>query len=230
MSLTIAETPGVSAALGVRLEPGRSRILMLKPQDNPPVRPACFGSVREIGGTWWVAHTKSRCEKAFAFDLMQRRLAHFLPLNEQITLSSGKRRRVMMPLFPSYVFFAGSAEDRLAAFETGRVCQILAVPDQPQFVDEIAAIDRALAAGACLTPGYLPPVGSRVCVVSGPFQGMSGQVLRTPSAIRLVLELTFLGRSAEMEIDPDCVEPLDAPAAVPAYAAPAYALSRSGVL
>ncbi len=94
---------------------------MLKLSQNPPVLPPEVESVTQLSGRWWLAHTKSRCEKAFAWDLIDHSIGYFLPLIERVRISDGKKRRVLMPLFSSYVFFCGDEEDRYTAMTTSRL-------------------------------------------------------------------------------------------------------------
>src|SRR5687767_9709054 len=97
---------------------GRPRMLTFS--DNPPALLPGLDHIDHTAGPWWVAHTKARCEKAFAADLLARRMAYFLPMLDRVSVSGGRKRHVLMPLFPSYVFFAGEAADaRYRALATG---------------------------------------------------------------------------------------------------------------
>src|SRR5881409_416274 len=88
---------------------------MLKLAENPDILHPATDDLSSIPGTWWVAQTKSRCEKAFATDLASRGIAYFLPMIQRLTFSGGRKRRGMMPLFAGYVFFCGSEVDRHTA-------------------------------------------------------------------------------------------------------------------
>ena len=88
---------------------------MLKLADNPRMLPSEFQSVLDLPGAWWVAHTKARNEKALAFDLSDRGVGYYLPMAERIKVSGGRKRRVMLPLFTSCVFFTGGSDARIAA-------------------------------------------------------------------------------------------------------------------
>ena len=103
---------------------------MLSFSDNPPVKPAAVSALGEVGGDWFVAHTKARNEKALAHDLARRGIDYFLPMVEKVTFSGGRRRRTMAPLFPSYLFFAGDDAARVDVLATGRLCQAFAVGDR----------------------------------------------------------------------------------------------------
>lgn len=181
---------------------------MLKLAENPPMLSPQAESVRELTGRWWVAHTKARFEKAFAWDLLRRRIGYFLPLLDRITVSGGKKRRVLQPLFPSYVFFCGTDDDRCAALMTHRICQTIPVADQKGLTAELAAIERALAGRAKLDPYPFATVGTRCRVVAGAFEGLEGVVLSRGKLTRIVLQVNILGQGAVMEIDADLLEPI----------------------
>src|ERR1700742_1282077 len=110
---------------------------MLKVSENPPMLPDGVESLHAISGEWWVAHTKSRSEKALAWDLLSHSIPHYIPMAEKIALWGGRKRKVLLPLFPSYVFFAGDVAARQQVLRTNRVCQILPVKQREQFVSEL---------------------------------------------------------------------------------------------
>ncbi|HEY1628291.1 MAG TPA: transcription termination/antitermination NusG family protein, partial [Tepidisphaeraceae bacterium] len=99
-------------------------------------------SVQNFTGTWFVAHTKARNEKAFAWDLLHQQIQYFLPMSQRITFSGGRKRRVLSPIFSSYVFFCGDVHSRQAALATDRLCQVIAVNDQTKLRDDLSAIER----------------------------------------------------------------------------------------
>jgi transcription antitermination factor NusG len=182
---------------------------MLALADNPPVLWPGIDHIADAPGPWWVGHTKARFEKAFAADLLARRVAYFLPMLERVRVSGGRRRHGMAPLFPSYVFFSGDAEARYRAMATGRLCQVLRVADQARLVSELTALHQALAGRAPLDPYPHAAVGRRCRVTAGPFRGLEGLVIRHDGRTRIVLQVAMLGRGAAMEIHPDMLEPVD---------------------
>jgi transcription antitermination factor NusG len=182
---------------------------MLKVSDNPPVLNPTAQQVRELEGRWWVAHTRARAEKALAWDLLKRGIGYFLPLVERKTVSGGRKRTVLSPLFPSYVFLCGSDADRYTAMTTNRVCQTLEVKDQDGLLSELSAIEMALAGKAELDLYPFAVEGSRCRVARGPLQGIEGVVVRRRQIARLVMEVGILGQGASLEIDADLLEPLE---------------------
>ncbi len=179
---------------------------MLSLEENPPIIPQAAAGIHELRGPWWVAHTKSRCEKAFAWDLHEKGIGYFLPMSERTTFSGGRKRRGMTPLFPSYVFFCGDTEACWAAMRTNRLCQVLPVKDQPVLVAELSQIHRLLAYGEALEPFAGYPVGSKWRVRTGPLQGISGIVVEHKGSTRLVLKVSMLGQGTCLDIDAELLE------------------------
>jgi transcription antitermination factor NusG len=182
---------------------------MLKFTDNPPMTPPGIQSVAEMAGPWWVAHTRARFEKAFAWDLLAREIQYFLPMREKVAVSGGKKRRVQMPLFTSYVFFSGTPEQRYVAMTTGRLCQTIEVKDQDRFRSQISAVHKAIVGQLPMDPYPFAAVGRRCRVTAGPLEGMEGVVVQRNKLARLVLEISILGQGASVEVDADLLEAVD---------------------
>jgi transcription antitermination factor NusG len=168
-------------------------------------------------GPWRVAHTKARNEKALAFDLAARGIAYFLPLLERVVVSGGRKRRVLHPLFPSYVFFSGGEQERYAAMTTNRICRAIETPEQGRLVSELSSLSKALSSKAILHLYPHVAVGQPCRITGGPFEGFEGVVVSARAeTAKLVLQVSMLGQGAAMEIDVSLVEPvLDVPAAAP---------------
>jgi transcriptional antiterminator RfaH len=182
---------------------------MLKLADNPPLVSPTVPTLRDLDGRWWVAHTKARREKAFAWDLNRRGIGYFLPMVERVRMSGGRKRRVLLPLFTSYVFFCGTDADRYTAMTTNHLCQTIDVVAQEELVDDLEAIEKALAGEAELDPYPHAAVGQRCRIAAGPFKDLEGTVVLRNKHARIVLEVGILGQGAAMEIDADLLEPID---------------------
>jgi hypothetical protein len=182
---------------------------MLKLDENPPILHDRFADIAAIEGSWWVAHTKSRFEKALAWELIAHDIPYFLPMSQRTAIWGGRRRKVLTPLFPSYVFFCGDSDARVRAMSSHRICQLLPVRDRERFVEELTALHTALQSGAELDLYPSLAVGKKCRVARGPMQGVEGIVVRKHSASRLVLQISMLGQGASLEIDPAFLECLD---------------------
>jgi len=166
-------------------------------------------SVDHFSGSWWVAHTKSRNEKALAHHLVGKNINYFLPMHWKVRRTRGRTIRSLLPLFSGYLFFCGEEKQRLEVLRTNRVANLIEVRDQHGLIDELLQIQQALSTGAPLVPHKYFKAGRRCRVIAGPLADLQGIVITTKSITRLVLQIDMLGQAASVEIDLDMIEPID---------------------
>lgn len=160
-------------------------------------------------GTWWVLHTRPRQEKAVARDLGALKIPHFLPLTDEVRYYGRRKQRVLLPLFPGYVFLHGSPEQAWTLDRAGRLAQIIEVFDQGRLDRELSAIRRVLESGHELVSHPYLHEGMRVEVKSGPLKGVQGVIERRRGRRRLVLQIEVLGVGSSLEIDGSLLRPVD---------------------
>jgi transcription antitermination factor NusG len=173
----------------------------------------------ETAVPWWVAHVRSRQEKALARHLVQFGVPFYLPLREKRVRRGGRQFVSHLPLFPSYVFCRGRGEERLAALRTHLVCQILDVAQQEVLNGELAQLRLLQESGASLAPHPAFAPGDAVRVIEGPFEGYVGVVVRCGGRPRLVVSISMLRKAVAVEFDSAVLAPVS-PWFRPATAAP----------
>jgi transcription antitermination factor NusG len=159
-------------------------------------------------GTWFVLHTRSRQEKILSRELAARGVHHYLPLLRQVRYYNGRKAVVEEPLFPSYVFLLGTAEQAFEADRTKRVANIIRVADQSQIDWELRNLQMATEGTIPLDPYPSLTKGRRVEVRSGPFQGLQG-IVEDRDRDRLVLLVNVLGRGVSLDLHGAQVDLLD---------------------
>ncbi|MBN1491093.1 MAG: UpxY family transcription antiterminator [Phycisphaerae bacterium] len=160
-------------------------------------------------GEWWVVHTKARQEKALAADLERRGIGHFLPLSHSIRRHGGRKVHVELPLFPSYLFLCGDYGARYNTLMTHRAAHVIEVVDQEKLKHELQQVYRVLVSEHPIDLYPRLRRGERCRVTRGSLRGVEGVMLRRGGACRIYLGVEALGQSAELEIDPSCVEAID---------------------
>jgi len=182
---------------------------LLKPSDNPAMIWPEGKALREFAGRWWVAHTKSRNEKALASDLANKGISYFLPMIWKVKKIRGRTIKSLLPIFGGYLFFCGEERQRVETLKTNRVANLIDVADQRRLIDELSQIEHAIIAGADLSPHDYIKVGQRCKVIGGALAGLQGIVAKTRNAMRLVLQIDMLGQAASVEIGTDMIEVVD---------------------
>ena len=182
---------------------------MLKLSDNPPVSWPEGKSICDFTSQWWVAHTKSRNEKALAGDLIRRDIGYFLPMCWKIRRQKGRIIRSLLPLFGGYLFFCGSESQRLELLRTNRVANLIEVKDQNKLIKELVQIELVLKTGVDLVPHKYLRAGQRCRVTAGAMTDLQGIVIKTKGVARLVLQIDMLGQATSVEIDVDMIEAIE---------------------
>jgi hypothetical protein len=182
---------------------------MLTLRENPPATWPGDLKLENVTDDWTVAYCKPRQEKSLAWDLARKEICYFLPMVLRESISGGRRRRNLLPLFPSYLFFAGGDAQRLAVLKTERIVRLIEIKpaEQQRFRQDIASLDTAIRVcpgGLELYPRLVP--GARVRINAGALKNVEGVILQADNKKKLWLGISALGVGATVEIHADFVE------------------------
>ncbi len=184
---------------------------MLKEHENPPVIYPAEASIADFSGQWWVAHTKSRNEKALANDMILRGISYFLPMTWSVTRKTHRPVRSFMPVFTGYMFFCGDDDHRVEVLRTHRVANIIDVVDQFEFVTQLSQVEMAIKADVPLTQHHFVKTGQWCRVTAGSLMGLEGIVEDLKGVTHLILQVNMLGQATSVEIKADMVEVIEPP-------------------
>lgn len=150
---------------------------------------------------WYVAHTRPRCEKKLTGYCRREGLAVTLPLFRSVRKYRGKRVVFEKPLFPGYVFLQLLPEQTRKVYQSDYVANLLNVPDQKTFEEQLNDILFALETDVeiCLAPQITE--GARVRIKSGPLRGMEGFVERRSGQVMVLLRLDFIRQAAAVKME-----------------------------
>lgn len=145
--------------------------LKVRPSDGMPLS----SSVPDRD-SWFVCHTRPRCEKQFSILMAAEQFEHYLPLVRSVRRYKGGIKRFTKPLFPGYVFARIALERKARIYQRELIARAIPVTDEPTFLRQIESVRVIAAAGYELTTMPLLSKGRRVRVVGGPLHGLEGQV------------------------------------------------------
>lgn len=157
---------------------------------------------------WFVAHVRPRCEKKLVEHCDREGFSTTLPLYKTAHKYRGKTAVFMKPLFPGYVFLKLLNEQRHKVYQSDYVANLLDVPDQEVFQEQLGeiltALDTELDIRLCPTIG----LGTRVKIVNGPLRGMEGWVEDRFGMSTVLLRLDFIGQAAAIRVEATDLEPI----------------------
>ena len=182
---------------------------MLKASENPPAIWPEDKSITQFEGTWWVAHTKSRNEKALAWQMLKNEIQYFLPMTKKVTRSKGRTIRSVLPLFTGYMFFCGNEEQRLDVLKTNRVANLIEVTERDAFLKDLSPIEKVIKQGEDIQPHVYIKAGQKCRVTAGPLVGTEGIAETENNSTRLILQVDMLGQATSVEIQTDMIELID---------------------
>jgi hypothetical protein len=163
---------------------------------------------------WWLCLTIPRHERRVARALSSAGIGCYVPQVEQYGRDrEGRRCRVRVPLFQSYVFVNSDFFSRRELYDNPKarssVRSVFDVPNQQRFDREIKAFELAEINGLLTGETFNELVVGRLCRVRPPhiYQGQVGTLIqRNEKKQRFTIQLTNLNYSASVEIDPKYLE------------------------
>jgi len=159
--------------------------------------------------SWYAVHTRSRHEDRACLGLLQKSLHTFLPKLEVWSKRKDRRLKIMIPMFPGYLFVELPTLDsqiKVDVLKTFGVVRILGKPRSADPIavpdDKIDAIRRIVDSKVEVQQLQYPKVGEPARIIDGPFKGVEGLVLKTDYAKELfVISIELLQRSVAIKVE-----------------------------
>jgi transcriptional antiterminator RfaH len=162
------------------------------------------------GRNWYAVFTVPQNEKSVVKHLGVREIESFCPTYEAVRVWRNRQRmKLILPLFPSYLFVHISPRERDRVLQSPGVLQIvgkkresLPLPDS-----EI----EFLRSGVCrqrIEPYRELVIGDRVRIKSGVMQGVEGTLVRRGSSMRFVLTIELINQHASIQVNAADLEPI----------------------
>jgi len=158
---------------------------------------------------WYAIHTRSRHEDRVDKLLNQKSLTVFLPKMETWSKRKDRRKRIMLPMFPGYIFVELpiiNNEIKVDILKTFGVVRILGKPYGSEAIPvpdaTIDAIRRIVDSKIEVQQLQYPHVGELARIVAGPFKGIEGMVVETDYNKELfVVTIDLLQRSIAVKLE-----------------------------
>ena len=156
------------------------------------------------GARWYALHVRNRQERLVADSLRGKGYTGFLPTWRSRRRWSDRVTELDLPLFPGYVFCHFDARDRrVPIVTTPGVIRIVGIGGAPHPVEdtEIEAVRRVVASGISAEPWPYVEAGRPVRIEYGPLAGVEGVFVELKSRQRLIVSVSLLRRSINVDID-----------------------------
>lgn len=157
---------------------------------------------------WYAVYTIVRHEKAVYSSLLDKSINTYLPIREVVNRWKDRNKKVLLPLFPGYIFVNFDLKDKLNVLTTKGVVRILGVNGNPIPIpdQQINSIKGLLESNLNYDPYQYLVEGKEVEVVNGPLTGSRGKVIERRGQYRLILSVDLIQRAVSVEVDIDDVD------------------------
>jgi transcription antitermination factor NusG len=167
-----------------------------------PFEPIASTGSQRLEAPWYAIYTRHQHEKMVAQILTSKGFNTFLPLYATTHDWKDRKKALLLPLFPCYVFLRGDIERRLQIVTTPGIYGLVSSAGQPAAIPdtEIEAIRRVVDSGVRVETHPFLECGHRVRIKCGPLTGIEGILVRKKNISRLVLSVEILGTAAAIEV------------------------------
>ena len=162
---------------------------------------------------WYALHTRSRFEQKVYDGLCGKSLEAFLPRIQVMSRRKDRRKKILVPMIPGYVFVHSvlEAEEYHRIIKTVGVVRMLAFKGRPLPAedDEISSLMILNGTDRTVQNRSYMRKGDKVMIMEGPLKGLEGFYLRHKGKVdRVVVSIKLLRRSLEVEVDDWVLEKL----------------------
>jgi transcriptional antiterminator NusG len=155
---------------------------------------------------WYALHTRSRFEQKVYDGISGKSIEVFLPRIQVISRRKDRRKKILVPLLPGYVFVhtALDPEEYLSILKTVGVVRFIGFEGRPVPAKEEEINSLMILDGTDRTVQNRDYInqGDRVMIVEGPLSGLVGFYIRHKGhSDKVVISIDLLHRSLEVEIE-----------------------------
>ena len=157
---------------------------------------------------WYAVFTVPRNEKAVEKHLNLSQIECFLPTYEAYRVWKNRQRvKVVLPLFPAYLFVCVDRRERARVLQSPGVLHIVGNSREPLPLPDSEI--EFLRSDFCRRktepyPEFL--LGQKVRIAHGVMRGIEGVLVRKNNSLRFVLTLSLINQNAAVEV---CAEDLE---------------------
>ncbi|PKN62581.1 MAG: transcriptional antiterminator [Deltaproteobacteria bacterium HGW-Deltaproteobacteria-15] len=162
--------------------------------------------MNETPGNWYAIHTRSHFEQKVFDGISGKSVEVFLPKIQVMSRRKDRRKKIMIPLLPGYVFvrFEMDPEVYWEIIKTVGVVRMIGFMGKPVSAkdEEINALMILNGTDRTVHNQSFMKAGDRVMIMEGPLKGLVGFYLRHKGqSEKVVVSVELLQRSLAVEIE-----------------------------
>jgi transcriptional antiterminator NusG len=171
-------------------------------------------SIMENQLHWYAVHARSRHEEVVSEGLRRKIIEVFLPKVQVMSRRKDRRKRILIPLLPGYVFVHTDMNPYhyWDIIKTYGVVRIIGIEGKPVPIKDEEIVQLQILNGTDRTvrnQAYIKQ-GDKIMIMEGALKGLTGFYIRhTGKSDKVVVSIELLQRSLAVEIEDWRVEKID---------------------
>ncbi len=159
---------------------------------------------------WYAVYTVPQHEKSALKQLEIREIESFLPTYETVRAWKNRQRmKLILPLFPTYLFVHINSRERTKVLQSPGVLQIVGNGRGcTALQDSEVEFLRSDFCRPRIEPYRDLVIGEKVRIKSGVMQGLQGTLVRKSNSMRFVLTLELISQHAAIHVSAEDLEPI----------------------
>lgn len=158
---------------------------------------------------WYAVYTIPQHEKSVVKHLDLREIESFLPVYETVRVWKNRQRmKLILPLFPTYLFVHINFRERARVLQSPGVLQIVGDRGCTYIPDSEVEFLRSDYCRQRIEPYRDLVIGERVRIKSGVMHGLQGTLIRKSDSMRFVLTVELINQHAAIQVDAEDLEPI----------------------
>ncbi|MDO6435738.1 UpxY family transcription antiterminator [Flavitalea sp. BT771] len=150
---------------------------------------------------WYIAYTFPKAERRIHSKLESMGYSSYLPLHKVIRNWSDRKKELEVPLFPNYIFIQILPSERFSVLEIKGIVRYVSFDRKPATVsDTLIESLKKILLGEVEVTNESYSEGMPIRIISGPFTGAEGVLLRKNGSKRLVVQIKSLQIGVSVEI------------------------------
>jgi transcription antitermination factor NusG len=152
---------------------------------------------------WYALYTRSRHEKKVDWQLQDKGIESYLPLQRVLHHWSDRKKWVEEPLFRCYVFIHIDPRDWVRALQTYGAVRIVKFNSKPAIVrdEEIEVIKRILRDEPSVDVCSSVSIGDIVEIIRGPLAGLCGRLIEVQGDRRFIINIDSIHQALRFNVD-----------------------------
>lgn len=161
--------------------------------------------------SWYVLRTKSRSEKQVHKRLVETDIETYLPLYTTIRQWSDRKKKVELPLFPSYIFVNIYANQFHIPYVVPGIFNFVHFEGTPaivpqQDIDNLKILENGNP-DLKISHRHFSP-GQKVIVTKGVLNGLTGELVQCGRAKRFLVRIESIEQNLLIKVPANFVEPI----------------------